>query len=67
MPEFWIVVKFRNDKARIMVKWGKILCEMSLKRRGTIKRMRRRRRALLASGISPSLNCFTTPESVIAL
>ena len=32
--EFWIVVKFRNDKVRIMVKWRKILCEMSLKRRG---------------------------------
>ena len=41
--------------------WGKILCEMSL------KRMRRRRRALPSSGMSPSLNCFTTPESVIAL
>jgi len=40
------------------MKWGKILCEMSLKRRGTRKRMRRRRRALLASRDFPILEMF---------
>jgi len=37
-----------------MVKWGKILCEMSLKRR----RMRRRRRALPSEWDVPILELF---------
>jgi len=52
------VVKFRNDKVRIMVKRRKILCEMSLKRRGTRKRMRRRRRALPIEWDFPILELF---------